>query len=535
MDVKIERLSNGFLNVKIKFSDNEQVNQEKIQKFNEFLKLSEKLTSSENYLSIDYMEIAHALQKLMKLIFSDNLLVFYKFNIIILHSLTKEDSILLSDNLLKKINLSSVCGLGKASYKHIPDNLYDNGHVIKLTDEDLKFLLEYLLRCKNWQLGSCDHNALWHNRTDWFLKYFNFSEFESSDKTSDLLINPDAFKCTENQGYNYENISIMLDGERLYVGDFSCISLQELKKYKPNPTKYEGKLSLNIIQQDITSLINGLTDPEKVVIQAASQFNLLEMYHPTYTPDMGIEIYNNDQTHGPRVALSSPVGTLFRNYFIHNGVSQLGGDTHQINTLDTLHELGIITKEKYQNGYAGAYSELSVDELVEYTDKYLKVGIQWDSPLAKDPIRKLCQVYCSAIPLGYFDVLYSPLTGENLAKKKDKASSLAQAILKTLYKLTLQVGVSKISESNPKPEVYLTLVGGGVFANDPNWIADAIFEACEEYKDYPLDVKINCYDPHGPHRSLQIYREILEIFNTNNAKKKYYKYKMKYLKIKNNQ
>ena len=70
---------------------------------------------------------------------------------------------------------------------------------------------------------------------------------------------------------------------------------------------------------------------EIVVIQAASQFNCLEMVGPRVTPGDGIEGYFRDQTQGPACAIACPNGTYYRNYLI-NGTGQWQKGT-QINTL----------------------------------------------------------------------------------------------------------------------------------------------------------------------------------------------------------
>ncbi len=42
--------------------------------------------------------------------------------------------------------------------------------------------------------------------------------------------------------------------------------------------------------------------------------------------------------------------------------------------------------------------------------------------------------------------------------------------------------------------VFLTLLGGGVFANKISWIADAIEAALERFHAEPLEVYIVCYN-----------------------------------------
>lgn len=41
--------------------------------------------------------------------------------------------------------------------------------------------------------------------------------------------------------------------------------------------------------------------------------------------------------------------------------------------------------------------------------------------------------------------------------------------------------------------MFLTLVGGGVFGNDPLWILDAIEKACLKFRHEDLEVYIVCY------------------------------------------
>src|SRR5678809_540177 len=46
------------------------------------------------------------------------------------------------------------------------------------------------------------------------------------------------------------------------------------------------------------------------LFQVASQFNLLEMVSPNYTPEDGVSIYENDRTQGPACAIAAGAGTV---------------------------------------------------------------------------------------------------------------------------------------------------------------------------------------------------------------------------------
>jgi hypothetical protein len=254
-----------------------------------------------------------------------------------------------------------------------------------------------------------------------------------------------------------------------------------------------NNITYQFLNADISNVINHMESTNSVV-QAASQFNLLEMGYDYITPEQGINMYVHDNTQGPRVALASPVGTYFRNYAIFEGEPQTKGN--QINTLENvLTKLGYMQirgknpepgEYLYLNGYCYINPPLEPHTQVLLNilmNDYLQVGVQWNSPLLIDESKKICQVYCSALPIAY-SYQY------NLADPdyKQKIAPLAKAILTSAYKCTLQVAVNKLSGATPRINVFLTAVGGGVFGNDNMWIADAVAEAIYEYKKYPLDI-----------------------------------------------
>jgi O-acetyl-ADP-ribose deacetylase (regulator of RNase III) len=141
--------------------------------------------------------------------------------------------------------------------------------------------------------------------------------------------------------------------------------------------------------------------------------------------------------------------------------------------------------------------------------------------LLSDYNRKVCQVYCSALPISEWKYLPS--------ENKEQIKQFAIKLLKYAFKCTLQVAVNKITVKNPRSTVYLTAVGGGVFGNNISWISVALIEALKDFKKYPLDVKMIWFNDFTGQLNENLNTEKIrsEIF-----KIKYLKYKKKYLNLK---
>jgi len=88
------------------------------------------------------------------------------------------------------------------------------------------------------------------------------------------------------------------------------MSLNELK-LKLNNTTFNNNLG-NMKFKNIIGEIKTIHKNVKytTVIQAASQFNCLEMVSPNVTPEEGIANYIYDSTQGPACALACPAGTI---------------------------------------------------------------------------------------------------------------------------------------------------------------------------------------------------------------------------------
>lgn len=239
------------------------------------------------------------------------------------------------------------------------------------------------------------------------------------------------------------------------------------------------------------------------VFQVASQFNLLEMVSPSVTFEQGIGIYENDPTQGPACAIACGAGTIYRNYFV-----QLDGQIGQTanKQVDCLAEIGEALGNtnsrlwKMKNGYALPTAEglkeidsklaaMSDAELDVLRSK-LKIGVQWDTQVTlsnseRNDEHLVTQAYCSAVP-----VAYSGLSSRLWER-------FARLILEAAYEATLATAVLNAAKTG-NISVYLTLLGGGAFGNDQEWILDAIRRAAKLYNKFDLDVKIVSFRRSNP-------------------------------------
>ena len=206
----------------------------------------------------------------------------------------------------------------------------------------------------------------------------------------------------------------VVNGRKMICGQLETPSLADLRSRVREIEAPKGKLKLSEVVGDVQQLHR---DPANAgaLFQVASQFNLLEMVAPSYTPEDGIGIYEHDATQGPACAIACGAGTIYRNYF-----AEVNGQVGQTadNQIDCLSGLGDALGNPderlwtMQNGYALA----SGDGLREITDrllaasesecddlrKKLRVGVQWDTQVTLgDANHRVSQAFCSALPVAY--------------------------------------------------------------------------------------------------------------------------------------
>jgi len=281
-----------------------------------------------------------------------------------------------------------------------------------------------------------------------------------------------------------------VNGNSWVFGRLETPSLAELRASAPVKQIPAGRLVVREVIADVRALH---ADPVNAgaLFQVASQFNLLEMVSPDVTPEQGIDRYEQDPTQGPACAVAAGAGTIYRNYLAQvNGRKGQSSD----NQIDCLLDIGSTLGNaggrlwSMRNGYAlatvegldeistrlGAMSRQARDALRQK----LRIGIQWDTQVTIRGCQHLVtQVYGSALPVAYL-----PHT-DGLWEK------FARLVLEASYEATLWAAVLNFAMTGNN-RVYLTLLGGGAFGNDDEWIIAAIERALELFSRIPLEVAI---------------------------------------------
>lgn len=308
-----------------------------------------------------------------------------------------------------------------------------------------------------------------------------------------------------NPEYVRENLSIEGDefvskvGKRRFAfGQLEVSTLDQLKQSCPNLNNYNESIKVAEIVANVRTLHCDEANAN-ALFQAASQFNLLEMVGPHVSPEQGIDRYDYDYTQGPACAIACGAGTIFRNYFVEiNG--QIGQTANnQIDCLDLIGEE--LNNEELslwsmKNGYALAsqnglntinkkLGQMTNSQREQLKEK-LKVGIQWNTEVTiSESKQKVSQIYCSALPVAYSDIAAIYWEG------------FSRIILEATYEATLHAAVINM-ENNGSNIVYMTLVGGGAFGNEENWILESFQKAIRKFKQVPLDVRIVSYGSSNP-------------------------------------
>lgn len=306
---------------------------------------------------------------------------------------------------------------------------------------------------------------------------------------------------------DYETTRALLrvEGERLHslannrswrIGKLETPSLAQLRERAAvalDATR--GPLRVRNLAADAHAL-HARPELAGALVQVASQFNLLEMTHYSVTPEDGVTRYQHDPTQGPACARAAGAGTIYRNYFAPVGEHIGQTREHQIDTLIGLRSVlpggeritmrngyAILDKDTLQ-GIKSALDSASTAELDDLRSR-LRIGLHWDVEVtaAGAPSGQcVSQAYCSALPVSYNDdsdpELWQPF---------------ARLVLEAAYEATLLTGVINAARPGGSKSVYLTLLGGGAFGNQREWILDAIRRALENVRGQALDVCLVSY------------------------------------------
>ena len=314
----------------------------------------------------------------------------------------------------------------------------------------------------------------------WFEKLLGFREENSEQVRANIEINGN-------------NIISKVNAASFVYGKLEMPNLEELRNQAPPTEIYKSKIQVSEVVGSIQTFHQEKSNIG-AFFQVASQFNLLEMVGPQVTPERGVGIYENDYTQGPACAIACGAGTIYRNYFAKVN-NQIGQSVN--NQIDCLKEIGIeLENEKFNlwkmsNGYALVNTEglKNISSIIENKTKKefeklkskLRIGIQWDTEVTINENKSLVtQAYCSALPVAY----------SQIASKHWE--SFARLILEATYEATTFAALINYDRTGNN-KVFLTLVGGGAFGNETEWIFDAITKTINKFSNTPLDIRIVSY------------------------------------------
>lgn len=354
-----------------------------------------------------------------------------------------------------------------------------------------------------------------------FASTFGFPETDYAT-TQKMLLEHATFKPIQNEIYFEEQCEFQLpNGRNISAGKFSMPSIAELRQRVSEGLAsnnhirklQKGKISVKNIVGESKSLHTSDIIPNGSVVQAASQFNYLEMPSPGGIPENGIECYKYDGTQGPACATACFGGTAYRNYLVpmqsfidnENTPETRRGQikSNQLNGLHLVEEylesqFGLIPW-KVKNGYIESKKE-QLTKLNEYLkekdvqDKVLervRIGVQANVQVTDETAfeKFVTQTYNSAISIGYSDV---PL---------QYWEPIARIVLDATYEATMLVGIlnsiqlakadNNDAEEGRVNKVYLTKVGGGVFRNREEWIQSSMRRAFKKTAEYGIDLDVS--------------------------------------------
>ena len=321
---------------------------------------------------------------------------------------------------------------------------------------------------------------------DWFEKLTGFAETNYHDTRKQLRVEGRQLKS-------------LISGESYGIGTLELVSLQALRDRVKSGGDLPGNIKVSVMRGDVRRM-HQMPETGGALFQVASQFNLLEMVSPGVTPEDGVARYEHDRTQGPACAIAAGAATIYRNYFAPVGDSEGQTKDRQIDGLADLGEALSASLDRpvealwqMKNGYAlcsdpglaaiNKHLGTASPEQLDTLRGKLCIGMHWDVEVTdtNEKLRQtVSQAFCSAMPVAYTDI------------PSDQWKPFASLVLEAAYEATLLAAVLNAQRGSSNV-VLLTLLGGGAFGNQADWIHSAIRRALNLMAGLALDVRIVSY------------------------------------------
>jgi len=334
--------------------------------------------------------------------------------------------------------------------------------------------------------------------TIWFEELFGFRESSYEETKRHFIVEGQRLRSLAN-------------GRSFAIGEFATPSLADLRT-QGHAVARRGTIQVtHEVIGDVLEL-HALPENRGALFQVASGLNCLEFPSPSTTPEHGVSGYAHDPTQGPACSLAAAAAAIYRNYFVQ--LNDTEGQTRD-NQIDNLEDLAAAVGRpdefwSVRNGYTFSTSaQLAAlrDKLKKHDRERLRaevrIGLQYDVGVTfidrftqpepgREPI--VSHALCSAVSCAY-----TPLSNSEW-------EPLARLVLDASYEATLWAAAVNATRPSGSHSVWLTLLGGGAFGNDPMWIAAAIGRALRELAEVDLDVHIAHYRKRDPELESMIDR-----------------------------
>lgn len=294
-------------------------------------------------------------------------------------------------------------------------------------------------------------------------------------------------------------------------GSFSTISLQTLKEHVAKmkltaPQQERDPVPLQIRSGvDIASLQGRLSTDDNAMVQVASNFNCLENPSRRTRIDSGhlVDSAYRDRTQGPAAVFGALPSYLYRCHFYQGGQS-LG---HPVNLLQYAQQY-FGTPQVGKLTLDGTQTELLNDNDVGTAAERVCLGMHQDCPVLfgrsngkltyNDPVIKVVQHAADDLEVLHFPLVdqvfsasinlndYGPEQEQN-PPSTTAISNLNRSLLRAAYE-----GIYLAAILRKRRKLYLTLVGGGSFANPISLIVEELQRAHNQYASHPQCLLEEC-------------------------------------------
>ncbi|KAH0788072.1 hypothetical protein GPJ56_007903 [Histomonas meleagridis] len=335
---------------------------------------------------------------------------------------------------------------------------------------------------------------------NWFIHYFGFEETLTNVYKNIQIIPKE----------NYNEIISLTNRRHFSAGTFNLYSPKDFQNL---PIRGNGRFFIikgkggksieDVLRQQNDPNYNGAT------FQCASNFNCLEFPSINSCASDGISSYAIDLTQGPTLAIASPAGILYRNYFIeHDNVK--GQIKSEINLLQktpikVIHGKAVIKSndidsfnrynwEDENNYLVGVHENLDVN-----TNRGDGKWVYKES--VKDQM--VHQIFCAA-----FNFRMCPKTEQTL--------NWTYHMLRSEYRTTILAAWNnslKYPGRTGSNKCVLTLVGGGVFDNPMEVVCKAIEANEDVIAKSGLEVYLVCFDDRASTKVCPLLNGLVERTN----------------------